>query len=305
MLNLHKLDLFLVVARTGNLSRAAEALFLTQAAVSQHVRGLEQQLGTPLFNRQARGVTLTEAGRVLLQYAQQISALAAEAERAVTALGTAPAGTLQIGVTPAAAAHLIPQWLAGFQARHEGVKVALHTRTTPVLVADVLAGRLDLAVVEGEISGHVRLHVVELQDAELCVALDAGHPWRERNRVSIRELVSQRLIARPPDSQTRIWMDDLFRRFGLTPHVVAEFDDPQAIINAVASGMGISILPACMVQPRIAEGDLASISLQEFPVLRRPLKLIWRGDDSVNPITQAFIADLSGRFPHLQAAISQ
>ena len=133
MLNLHKLEVFIAVAQEGKISRAAERLFMTQAAVSQHIHDLESSLGVSLFARHSQGVNLTSAGQTLLGYAQNIIRTIAAAENALTKVEILKAGKLEIGMTPTTAPFLLPAWLGGFRDRFPSIKVSVQTNITPVL----------------------------------------------------------------------------------------------------------------------------------------------------------------------------
>lgn len=297
MLNLYKLEVFNIVAEEGSFSRAAEKLLLTQPAVSQHVRDLESGLGARLFKRSSRGVILTPAGELLQNYSRCILRMVVEAESAVANLGQRAYGPLALGATPGVGVYLLPRWLQSFQQRFPEVSSHLHTGTTTELSAGVTEGRLDLAFVEGEISAGPPLSVLALREIELYVVVGEGHPWWEREEISLAELSRQPFIARPQGSQTRAWTDQLFARQGIAPQMVAEFDNPEAIKRAVAGGMGISILPDWALVDSKAAG-LSGVPIRGID-LRRTLKLLRSERTPLKPAAQAFLAHLSGDFPAL------
>ncbi len=298
MLNLHKLQVFVTVARVKSFTRAAEELLLTQSAVSQHIQGLEAQLGARLFERSHRGVRLTRAGEVLLDYAQRILQLIAEAEEAVAATAEPSASVLRIGGTPIAAGCLLPGWIRAFRRTHPRQRVSLHTAPTDQVVADLLQDRLDLGFVEGHWTPIPELDHLPLHNSELHLVVGPDHPWWGREQISIRELDRQLFIAFSPRSPARAWEDELFQRFQVTPMVIGEFDDPEAIKRAVMEGMEAAILPCCVVQHEVEAGRLHRIPFREQP-LRHPIRLLRRRGRPLSRPAQAFIRSLLPQFPQL------
>jgi len=296
MLSLYKLEIFNSVAREGSFSRAAKRLLLSQPAVSQHVRELEASLGVGLFRRGNRGVTLTPAGEMLLEYTHSILKLVAEAETAIAHLAQLSAGPVSIGATPGVGVYLLPGWMQAFRQRYEGISITLRTDTTAGIAGELQAGRLDLGFVEGEIAPQPPLNILTLQEIELRVVVGERHAWWEREQVEVAELGGQDFIARPGGSHTRSWTDQLFSRHNISPRIVAEFDNPEAIKQAVAAGMGIAILPEWNL--RDGWSAVRAIPIQGLE-LRRTLKLLWSAEQPIKPGARAFLALLRGQFPGL------
>jgi len=298
MLNLYKLEIFMQVASTGSFSKAAERLYLSQPAVSQHIHDLETALGAQLFQRGPRGVTLTPAGATLHTYARCILRLMGEAERAVANIQALAAGQLRLGATPGASVYLLPEWVRTFHTHFPNLTVSLSTATSPELAESILAGKLDIAVVEGELAPTPPLQVLSLQEIELFVVVGRGHPWWGKNDVPIQALNGQRFVTRPPETHTRTWIEQILHAHQIKPDIVAEFDHPEAIKGAVRSGLGAAILPAWAVQRELAERTLHALHLRDV-TLQRHLRLIWNENRPFKPVTHAFLIYLSDRFPQL------
>lgn len=296
MLNLYKLEIFSTVAATGSFSRAAEQLYLSQPAVSQHIQDLEAGLGVAVFKRGSRGVSLTPAGETLLQYAECILRLVSEAEHAVVNVQTLISGQLRIGATAGASIYLLPGWLQEFYNRYPNLVVSLVTETTTHLVERLTSGQIDVAFVEGDFPAQAAVNAITLQENPSFVVVGPGHPWWGRGEVSIDELTGQRFISRPQDSQTRSWIDLILHEHDIRPTIVAEFDNPEAIKQAVASGLGIAILPQCAIQQ--SANTIHPLSIRDV-ALTRTLKLLWPGKAALNPITNAFLLLLSDQYPQL------
>jgi DNA-binding transcriptional LysR family regulator len=299
MLSLHKLEVFIAVAQDGKISRAAERLFMTQAAVSQHIHDLEASLGVSLFARHSQGVNLTSAGQTLLGYAQNIIGTIAAAENALTNVENLKAGKLEIGMTPTAASFLLSDWLGGFRDHFPSIKVSVQTNITPVLEQALLEKQIDMAFVEGEVEKTARMQVVELLETKILVAVGTTHPWAGRSSISIRELAEAPYLSRQDNSHTHNWTMGLFSKFGLTPNIVAEFDNPHDIQRAILQGIGVSLMPACLVCGDEIEERLRLLPVAELPDLRRSLKAIWLNDLPLKPIPRAFLDLLAQRYPQL------
>lgn len=298
-LSLHKLEVFVAVAEEGRISSTAERLYMTQAAVSQHIHDLETSLGVRLFERHSQGVRLSPAGQRLMEYAQKILWWALAAESELTQVENLREGEVKLGVTPGAAAHLLIEWLLAFRERFPHLKATVYTEITTMLVNHLLKRQLDLALVEGEVKPEPHLHVAELDDTHLVVAVSASHPWAGRATISIYELAQQPFLVRQRGSHTHEWVLGLFSRFGLTPHIVAEFNDPHALRQAVIHGLGVSLLPACLVRDDEQRGRLHLMTLEEAPDLRRALKVVWRTDWPPGPVARAFLRLLAERYPQV------
>jgi DNA-binding transcriptional LysR family regulator len=300
MLTLHKLEIFATVVDAGSFSAAAERLLMTQSAVSQHIQDLEASLGTRLFNRGRRGVTLTTAGATLDDYTRQILRLVVEAESAVTDVENLSGGQVSIGATPGVSVYLLPEWMQAFRVRCRHLTAAMETAVTPEVIAGVLQHRLDIGFIEGELDAGESPHLGQmvLETIDLFVILGQGHAWWDAPAVTIDQLNGQPLVTRQPRARTRVWLDTLLREHGVQADIVAELDNPESIKRVVMSGMGISIMPGYAVQHEVAAGTLRALPVQDV-ALERTLKLVWDRQVPFAPIPRAFLTHLSVQFPQL------
>lgn len=290
MLDLHKLNIFATVARTGSFTAAAEQLLFSQPAVSQHIQELEAGLGTRLFVRGRRGVTLTPAGAQLLTYAEAISRLVAEAENAVTDVANLAAGQLTVGATPGVSVYLLPDPIQEFHRRYPNLSVTVRTGTTPEILADLASGRLDLGLIEGEVEedADAAIAVQPLQVVDQLVVVGPRHPWWGRTVVQMAELDGQTFVMRQRSSQTRIWLDGLLQAQQIHPRIGAEFDNVESIKRAVMNSTSITILPEYAVHSEVALGQLWRLTLDDQP-LQRVLKLVWSSTRHLSPVARAFL----------------
>ncbi len=290
MLDLHKLRVFVQVARAGSFSAAAEQLYMTQPAVSQHMQELERALGVRLFQRGRRGVALTAEGRVLNDYAQRILGLVAEAERALLNVANLTGGQLNIGATPGVSTYLLPGWIHDFQQHYPQLIVTAQTATTPGIAAQLAARQLDLGFIEGDLDAAeaTQLATEVLCDVPQFIIVGPKHPLWARGAVALRELDEQAFVTRQPGSQSRAWLDHLLESHGVHPRVVAEFDNPEAIKRSVIFGAAIGVLPAYAVRAEVQAGLLRA--LQTDVLLTRALRAVWDKSLALSPIANAFLA---------------
>ncbi|MFF7767873.1 LysR family transcriptional regulator [Streptomyces massasporeus] len=250
------LRVFLEVARHGSFTVAARTLGWTQSAVSRQVASLEAALdGGPLFDRLPRGVALTEAGRLLVPYAETVTGALHDARRDLGVLREAAGGRLRFGAFATADAALVPHALALFRARHPRVRVVREEGFTPALLDRLTAGHLDLAVVST--TGRAPLESYELHhllDEPLYVAVPAGHPLAgHEGPVPLGRFADADWISGSPRPEGTLLDAALRQGFGpRVAHVVGEWTAKQGY---VAAGLGVTLVPAlaaASVRPDIA-----------------------------------------------------
>lgn len=303
MLQSYKLEIFNAVIETGSFSRAAERLYLTQSAVSQHIQDLEATLGTKLFERGARGVRLTPSGEILQEYTRCILNLLVEAENAVMNVEGISGGQLRIGATPGVGGYLLPEWIQAFRTRYPRLVVSLQTDVTARVTAAILSRALDIGFIEGELDDDEALTALVLESVPQRVVIGKNHPWYDQTSIPVDRLDGQAFIMRPPHSQTRIWLEQVLSQHGIQPEVAAELDSPEAIKQAVIAGMGISILPEYVIR-RERELRLVHVLEVSGANMQRELKLVWNNRQPLNPIVRAFMLHLSLQYPQVARPLS-
>ena len=304
MLNLYKLEIFVHVVEEGSFSGAAERLLMTQSGVSQHIQDLEAALGSQLFERGRRGVKLTATGKTLHEYTERILDLVSEAEKAVVNVENLASGQVTVGATPGVSAYLLPDWIQEFRSRFPRLSVLVQTSITPQIVGEVLAHRLDMGLIEGELSevSSPKLRIVPLREVEQFVVVGKKHPWWNSPGVQIRDLDGQPLVVRQAHSQSRIWLEAAFKEHNLQPNISAEFDNPESLKRAVINSALITILPDYVLEQELQLGLVRIIPVENNP-LHRVLKAILPQDRLCSPVVRAFLGHLKGKFPQLGAVV--
>jgi len=244
---------FAAVARTGGITRAASELSTVQSNVTQRIKALEAEIGTALFERHSRGMTLTGAGRRLLPYAQRMAALSREAVLAARDDGE-PKGPLTIGSMETTAAVRLPSLLAEFHRRFPAVKLSLRTAPTADLVAGVLDGTLDGAFVAGPIN-HAELSSMVAFREELVLVTARRWTSLAALRAGTPESGPTALVFRTGCTY-RQRLEQVFTEFGWPSAVRFEFGTLDGMIGCVAADMGVTLLPRAVVERGDLQGEI-------------------------------------------------
>jgi LysR family transcriptional regulator, cell division regulator len=244
-MELSDLVTFSTVARTGGVTRAAEELNTVQSNITQRVKALEAEIGTPLFERHSRGMTLTGAGRRLLPYAQRMAALSREAMLAAREDGE-PKGPLAIGSMETTAAVRLPSLLAQFHRRFPAVQLTLRTATTADLVAGVLDGTFDGAFVAGPID-HAELTATTAFKEELVLVTARRWTNLAALRAGTPESGPTALVFRTGCTY-RQRLEHVLAAFGWPSAARFELGTLDGMIGCVAADMGVTLLPRAVVE---------------------------------------------------------
>ncbi len=299
MLDLYKLKIFELVAETGNFTRTADALFLSQSAISQHIKGLEQDLGTRLFTRGRSGVKLTPEGEMLLVYAQQILDLSATAVNAVTNVANLKEGQLRLGIAVLAGNYMLPAWVNEFRQQYPNLQVLLQPIDRRKMHIALDAGQLDLGFYIGwGVSNKTKLSVQRFRQVTVALIVGKKHNLHDRGQIALKELNGRSVIMRPSHRPAYKWLDALFAEHNVDPDVMLISDELEAIKHAVIESECAAFLPLCTVKKEVAHGDLFVLSVPE--IKKQPMvTLAWSRRRPFTPISRAFIAALAKRYPAL------
>jgi len=281
MLDVKRLRVLREVATRGSFSAAAEALAYTQSAVSQQIAALEREAGTVLVERNARGVRLTDAGRVLVRHADVILARLADAEAELEAIAGVRGGRLRLVSFPTAGATIAPRAIGRFRERYPGVELTLEPREPPEALECLKVGACDIALtVEAgfEPIEDTAIDRHHLLDDPMYVCLPAGHRVAGKRRLTLADLAEEAWImgvtGRCPDG---LILERACQAAGFEPRVAFQSDDYVAIQGFVAAGVGVCLIP-----------DLALVAVRDDVVIR-PLQ-------GRPPMRHVIAATLAGGF---------
>jgi DNA-binding transcriptional LysR family regulator len=289
-MDVRRLETFVKVAELRSFSRAAEALFLTQPTVSEHVRSLEDELGVQLLDRLGRGAAPTRAGLLLLDYARRILALAREARQAIDRFQGRMAGQLVVGGSTIPGEYVLPGLIGQFKGKYPDISISLLIGDSREASAWVEEGRAEIALVGARPASRALEAKAVMQD-ELVVVVPAGHRWAGRAAVTIGELQGEPLIVREQGSGSRETMERALatvqRDLGGF-RVAGEMGSTQAIKQAVRAGAGVSLVSRRAVLDECRAGLLHCLAVDGLRFARE-FFLVTHRDRSRSPIAQAFV----------------
>jgi DNA-binding transcriptional LysR family regulator len=270
-MNRNHLALFHCVAQAGGISQGAERARVSQPAVSKQIKELEESLGVKLLERGARGSQLTDAGRLLADYAQRMAVVEQDAEQAIQQFCGLKRGRLALGASTTVGAYVLPGLLRLFHSRHPAVELGLEIANTRDIEALLLEGKVEAGLTEG-ISESPALTSTVFHRDDLVVIASPEHPLAHKKRVLARDLRAERLILREEGSGTRVVVERALQAAGVEVSPVLSLAGTQAIKQAVAVGLGIAIVSRLTIALEQRFGLLVVVPVQDL-VISRPLHL--------------------------------
>lgn len=283
-MDLRRLRLFLAVVDHGGFTRAAENEFVSQPSVSQAIRELEQELGTPLFHRVGRGVVLTAAGEALVSPARQALRDVETARTAVAAVAGLEAGRLDLTALPTLAIDPVAPLTGAFRTAHPGVTVSLRDAEGPAeLAADVASGDAEVGITVEHVA-NADLETIVLSRQEMLAVLPPGTAPATR-ALTAERLAQLPLVTTPQGTSTRQLLDDAFAAVAVIPNVAVVTAQREAVLPLVLAGAGATLLP----EPLAANAaQLGAVNLPMRPRLQRTVVAVHRGGP-LSPAASAFL----------------
>jgi DNA-binding transcriptional LysR family regulator len=270
---LRQLEYFVAVARHGNFGRAAEAVYVSQPALSQQVRRLEAELGVALLRRTSRGVELTPAGEDLLARAERILDDVAHARATMDEHAGVLRGTVRVAATTADALQL-PEILAAFHREHPGVRLALRHASAAEVLALLRRRAVDLAVLSLGAESTDGLTVTPLADEPLRAIAPSDEPFRS-SATAIEDLRGRPFVLPEPGTALRATVMAACQRSGFSPVPLLEVSDPATVRFLVSAGLGVSLVPASWLDH---PGPAVTVAALVEPAPRHALSLLAAGE---------------------------
>jgi DNA-binding transcriptional LysR family regulator len=302
-----RLVVFRAVARHLSFRKAAEELYLTQPAVSQQIKALEDELGAQLFDRSASEVRLAAAGKTLLKYAQRSSDLLTRAERELASLNGNNAGPLTLGASTTIAQYVLPGLLSEFCQTHPRVFPTLLSGNTERIVNAVEDRTVALGFIEGPPHSRDVKTEAFLHD-ELVLIVPAAHAWAERASVKPAEMGAVSLLIRERGSGSRQVLEKALERAGLKRralHVVMELDSTEAIKSAVEAGFGVGFVSRWAIAKDLRLGRTFKIVDVTGLRVRRDFLIASSKGALAQPVAEEFRRFLSARNRAASSATSR
>ena len=293
IVTLDQLCVFVEVAERGHVTRAAEALHMSQSAASAAIATLEMSYQVKLFDRVGRGIQLTEAGRVFLREARAVLDRASMARAALQDLAGAPSGPIALAASQTIATYWLPRRLAAFHKANPRLRLNVVIRNTREVENAVVEGEVSIGLVEGQ-TQHPALVRTRLDHDQMVLVVAGDGAPRPVNRAGRIDLGAFNWVIREPGSGTRRGLEDLAAREGLTLddlNIFLELPGNEAVREAVEAGAGATIISRHVVASAIAAGTLTEIPM-ELP--QREYALVRHRDRHATPAQKALVAHLTG-----------
>ena len=265
--NLHRLRIFQTVARLGSFTAAASELSIAQPAVSHQVKALEGELGAHLFDRRGRRIELTSAGRALAETCNDVFHRLDEGARALAELSVGARGTVDIVADTTSGIYVVPTALGSFHRAHPGIDVTLHVENRNGVLRRLTERTCDLAVM-ADPPGAIGVEVAPFMLDRLVAIAAPDHPLGGQRSISLARLIEERFLLREVGSGTRAASERLFARAGLRLEPAMELGSTGAIKQAVAAGLGISVVSRWAIDLELQVGRLMVLDVVGLPIER-------------------------------------
>jgi DNA-binding transcriptional LysR family regulator len=288
-MQIETLKIFCDLVESQSFSQAAERNFVTQSAVSQQVRGLEEKFKRRLLERVRgrREISLTRAGETFYEESRNVLAAYELLQERLRALSDTVSGTVRVATVYSIGLHELPPAVRRFMALYPAAKIDLEYSRTTRIMRDVLSGAVELGVVAYP-EKRRGLSVVPLPGDRLVLICPPSHPLATRRKVKAAQLNDQDFVLFERDIPTRRATDRILKSYGVTVKRVAEFDNIETIKRAVEVGFGLAIVPRPSVLDEHRSGQLAVVALAE-PEWTRTVGIIHRSDRHLSVAAKKFI----------------
>jgi DNA-binding transcriptional LysR family regulator len=284
--DLDQLHTFLEIVRLKSFSKAAQTCYRTQPAISAQIRQLEQELNSTLFERLGTRISLTVAGRIFAEHAEQILALRRRAQDSINELERVPRGELVIAANEATCIYVLPNVFAEFKKQFPNVQLLVDRAYGTRVVQAVIDNQADFGITQLPVQ-EKKLQAVKIHSDEIKLLVPARHRLASYERVLPTDLMPEQILL-PKGGTTRarlnVWLDPVIDDL----NVSMELDSTEMIKRFVIAGLGISFLAGSNCQEEVTEGRLACLALGPEPMIRR-LGLIYRKDKSLSKAALGFI----------------
>lgn len=263
------LEVFIKVVEKQNFSKAGEELHMTQPAVSQYIKALEESVGTRLLERSSRYVYLNQAGEIVYRHAKEILALYAKMQTSLDDLTNHARGSISIGASYTFGEYILPRIIAKLRKNYPLIMPSVKIQNTQQIIELVATHQIDIGIIEGSFHNE-KLYTEAISYDEMFVVASPDHPLVvDTTKVrSITDLRDEMWILREKGSGTRQAADKLFEMYSMAPKNIMEFGSNQIIKESVEEGLGISLLSKWAIENELNDGYIGTIPVLELPFKR-------------------------------------
>ncbi|HEY9125765.1 MAG TPA: LysR family transcriptional regulator [Acidobacteriaceae bacterium] len=287
-MEVRQLQIFRVLASELNFTRTAERVHTVQSNVTAQIKALEEELGVPLFDRLGRRVTLTDAGRRFLPFANQALAAMEEGERAIRD-GSEPSGPLRIGAPESVLTYRLPSVVREYRRRYPRVELVFRPTFDATLSQMLQSGSLDIAIFMADKNMNPHLKGSRLRTERVFLVCDLRHPLVKQRTVKPEDLGGQNLLLTEAGCGYRAKLDRVLAMRNVRAGNITEFSSVEALKQCVAAGMGLGLLPAIVVAKEMRQHQLKVLPWAG-PTLDIATHILWHEDKWVSPAMAAFSA---------------
>ena len=281
------LQVFVSVAKHLNYTRAGEEVHLSQPSVSVRIKQLENELGVKLFEQLGKKVALTEAGQLLVPYANRVISAVEDARHAIEELQGLDRGSLRIGASTTPGMYIIPRTIARFNQLHPQIDVHLGIRDTRDIEDGVIRNEFDFGFVGGHLAGD-EVDVLPWLTDELVLIVPPSHRLANKKIMKRDDLMKERFIGRESGSATRATVADRLTEWEIQLDTVMEMENPESLKKAVQSGLGVAFISRFAVETELKAKALAVVRIPKLEISRE-LKIVYRRDKHLSRAVRAFI----------------
>lgn len=270
-LNFHQLHIFYTVAEKGSFSAAAQALHMTQPAVTMQVQSLEEYFGTKLLHRSTKKMELSEAGRALLPFARKSIDLIRETDVTMSKFTHMLQGRLQLGASLTIGEYVLPRLLGPFGQQYPNITISMKVINTTQILEEIINHQLTFGLIEAPVS-HPDMQIEAVMHDELKLIVPAAHPLAEADEVEVEEVLRYPFILREQGSGTRQVMEEQFALKQIEMkqiQTVMELGSTGAVKSAVEAGLGVSILSPSSVKHEVALGLVKVVDIRDVSFQRQ------------------------------------
>jgi len=287
VLNLNQLRIFYFAAKYGSFSAAAEALFVTQPAVTKQIQQLQAAHGVKLLNRFGKKMVLTDAGEALYSFADKIFQIESQAEENLRDFQQRKSGRLRIHASESFGAYYLPFVINPFRKKYPRIHIAVNIFTNQQIVENTIKLENDLGFISSPLE-HKKLVVSEILEDRLILIVPPSHPFARKKVLDPRKLEGQPIIMHEKGSASRNIVDEFIRKNNLFVSITLELSNNEAIKRAVEQGLGLSLISENVVREEIERKKLKPIPLTD-PTLKRKFYLIYHKDKYLSQPFQMFV----------------
>src|SRR5262245_27103080 len=291
-MDLAQLEIFICIADERSFSRAAEKMLRTQPALSIAIKRLEEELGETLFDRTSKSGALTEAGKILQTYAQQMINLREESKDAISELRGMYRGRLTIGANESTSLYLLPELLMEYRRKHPRIKIEVFRNVSEKIPSEVLERNLDFGFLSYD-PMHPQLQSIEVHRDELTLVVPPKHSLAKRKQVTVKDLGEEQFVAHNVKTPARTRIFELFAEHHTQLNICIELATLETIKEFVILNAGIAILPRLAVQEELKSGKLIEVMVKGMKI-EKTLRLVHRRETSLSHAARSFLEIVKG-----------